>query len=646
MRFPPFRHLALTAAITLATAAPSARAEEAWQPFNPFAEIERKKAAKRPAAPQSTPQAPPQAPPQAVPGPERPAGSRPALTPTNSTMTGTKATPGALRAAPLPPAEPSAGPPASKEAVMHDAVPAPVEKGDLAPVMSSDGSGLPFELWRGLTADAIEKLVSQIEIPPRSPALHGLWKRLITADVTPPSGASSDGKFTALRLEALYRSGLAKDATAELAKQPANADPLTALLSARNELASGNSDKACEIIQKATSAKSDMPKRLKGQAVLMSGYCAAVSNDPASAGLAAELAREEGQEASPGLDALDAISINAKPKIAAPIQLTLLDYRLVQRVSPLPHKDVLEKGEPALFVALANDAATPIDLGLPAAEEAAKFNALPPDMLAAIYRANATTETADTLLAGGQLQGAFRRAALFKTAETEQTPMKKTRLIRAFLDDAKRHGMLFQALQMAAAPIAALNPQPEISWFAETGAEIGLAAGQYDLARKWVQTANVQGRPGGSLDHWLALADIADPNLADRGRSLPALESLAQSGRIKPDDLHRLATVLDALSYNVPIPLWDAASRTPQPNGGHLPETGVLSELQDAAKKKEFGRTVLLAMKSLGKNGAEGAHMIALGDSIRALKRAGLEPDARRLGLEALLAAWPRSTPN
>jgi hypothetical protein len=96
----------------------------------------------------------------------------------------------------------------------------------------------------------------------------------------------------------------------------------------------------------------------------------------------------------------------------------------------------------------------------------------------------------------------------------------------------------------------------------------------------------------------------------------------------------------------VPIPLWEAASRTPQPTSGYLPETGVLSELQDAAKKKEFGHTVLLAMKTLGPNGAEGAHMIALGDSIRALKRAGLEPDARRLGLEALLGAWPRTAAN
>jgi hypothetical protein len=110
--------------------------------------------------------------------------------------------------------------------------------------------------------------------------------------------------------------------------------------------------------------------------------------------------------------------------------------------------------------------------------------------------------------------------------------------------------------------------------------------------------------------------------------------------------LHRLATVLDALEYNVPIPLWEAASRTPQPPGGFLPETGVLSQLQDAAAKREFGRTVLLTMKTLGPSGAEGAHVIALGDSIRALKRAGLEADARRLGLEALLTSWPRSSMN
>jgi hypothetical protein len=96
----------------------------------------------------------------------------------------------------------------------------------------------------------------------------------------------------------------------------------------------------------------------------------------------------------------------------------------------------------------------------------------------------------------------------------------------------------------------------------------------------------------------------------------------------------------------VPIPLWNLASRTPQPASGYLPDTGVLSDLADASKKKEFGRTVLLAMRTLGPAGAEGAHMIALGDAIRALKRAGLEAEARRLALEGLFTSWPRSVSN
>lgn len=522
-------------------------------------------------------------------------------------------------------------------------IPAPVESGDLDPVMANDGSGLPYELWRGLNAGSVETLISKLEIPPRSPALHAMWLRLITADVTPNPGATADNRFTALRLEALYRSGLARAAAEEISKHPPGKDPLLDVLAARNELAAGNAAKACSMAKDAATGITRMPQRLRGQAILLMGYCAALSNEPAGAGLAAELARNEGEAHSPGLEALDAISVGAKPTIKVTQTLSLLDYKLIEKAGSVAHATVLEKGEPALLASLALDAKTPINLGLPAAEQAARLNALAPEMLAAIYRTNASKETADQLLGGAGPKGADRRAALFKAAEAEQTPMKKTRLMRALIDDAMRAGLQFQIMQ-ALAPVAArLQPQPEISWFAETGVEIALVAGDYTQARRWITSASGSGPQAGALDHWLALADIADPNFERRGESLPALERLAQLGRFKPDDLHRLATVLDALNYNVPIPLWEAASRTPQPNTGYLPETGVLSELQDAAKKKEFGRTVLLAMQALGPNGAEGAHMIALGDSIRGLRGAGLETDARRLGLEALFAAWPRA---
>jgi hypothetical protein len=117
---------------------------------------------------------------------------------------------------------------------------------------------------------------------------------------------------------------------------------------------------------------------------------------------------------------------------------------------------------------------------------------------------------------------------------------------------------------------------------------------------------------------------------------------MALHGRLDTALLHRVATVLDALDMSVPLPLWDLASRSPQPSNGHLPDTGVLSQLAEASKK-EFGRTVLLVLRTIGPSGAEGAHMIALGDSIRALKRAGLEAEAHQLALEGLFGAWPRA---
>jgi hypothetical protein len=85
------------------------------------------------------------------------------------------------------------------------------------------------------------------------------------------------------------------------------------------------------------------------------------------------------------------------------------------------------------------------------------------------------------------------------------------------------------------------------------------------------------------------------------------------------------------------------AGRVPQPASGYLPETGVLADLAQSAQRKDTGRTILLAMRALGPNGAEGANILALGDAVRALKRVGLEPDARRLAFEALFAVWPRT---
>lgn len=514
-----------------------------------------------------------------------------------------------------------------------------VVREELDPVMAADGSGLPYELWGGLSAEQFAQHIANLSLPPKSPALHALWRRLIASDTGPGAGSLSAARFTALRVESLDQSGLIDDAAAVLADDAAaGTDPVLAALTARSEIGLGNIERGCEIARGLLPVQSQLPKPMLSDTILINGYCAAARGDSDGASLQANLLREQDLPGLVGADFLDSASAGQVPEIPSGLKLSLLDYRIATlRGAPNAAK-LLAAASPALLAGVAQDPRTGADLRLAAGEAAVAINAIPPGDLAPLYRASGAGGDASTI----------ERAGLFKMAESEQSPLRKTRHIRAYLDEARRAGLYWPALQLMARPTQDLDPVPEIGWFAETAIEINLAAGNYEGARQWARLGPALGAGDGPgsppLSHWIALADIVDPSRGqDRGRSLEALTPLAYSGRFDAGLLHRLATVLDALDINVPMPLWELISRAPQPAGGHLPDTGVLSELADASKKKEFGRTVLLVLRTIGPAGAEGAHMIALGDALRALKRAGLDAEARQLALEGLFGAWPRS---
>ena len=531
----------------------------------------------------------------------------------------------------------------------------PTQSASMASMTTGTAGGLPSELWRGLDLAKTEQLLAKLDIPPRSAAMHALWRKLLLADAAPVSANAA--QFNAVRAEGLYRSGLIRDQADLLAKVASgNDDAVLTALRAKGDIAAGRRDTGCEAAKAASAAKTALPKRLRGEVVVMTGYCAAADGNAGAAGLAAELAREEGFDVPGTLTLLDAVAAGAtsKTKVVLPQRFDALDIRLMQLLGPdAITTAALERADVAALTAIATDAGTAPRLRLAAAEGAARFNAIEPEQLAETYRAMVFTpaDLGDAL--SSKAEPTLRRALLFKAAEIERTQLKKVRVIRALLDDSRRIGLYVPMLRALGPSIANLPKVSEIGWFAETAIEIMLAGGNYDGARAWVNFASGVDRPGGAaapaanIQHWTALIDVADPQIrTGRGESLASVEDVALKGRFNADALHRLATVLDALDTNVPIALWDAANKAPQPAGGHLPATGVLTELQDASKKKEFGRTVLLALSAIGPNAADGAHIIALGDTIRALKRAGLEPEARRLSFEALFAAWPRSGSN
>ncbi len=548
-----------------------------------------------------------------------------------------------IELAPLdPPAAGAAATPAAPtRGVATPIGPQPVGSQPVSLATSQNAFG--SELWRGIDMRQLEELIAPLGVPPRSIAMHRLWSRLLASDVAAPAGGKGPTHFLALQLEALHRSGLIDGMTAKLGGGEAT-DPLLIAFKIRRDLAAGSTEAVCAAAKALSAKRGEVPKLLKGEAHLLAGYCAAVNGNPSAAGLAAELAREDEVEAPLALAALDAIALQgpaeggggaaaktAPPRLQLPKKLLVLDYRLLERLGPIDPAQVLDKAEPALLVAMATSKdADPRSIVL-AAEAAATVNALTPERLGEIYAGVATPAAA----AG---DGVFRRADLYKAIQAEAAPVRRLALMRQLLDDARRVGLYVHVARMLAKSIATIAPSPEVAAAAETAAEIALVGEDFQRARQFALLNPV-------ARHWLALIDITDP-LAKRDgnleQALAGLDDLARRGRIGGPLLHRLATVLDALDVNVPLPLWEAASRTPQPTTGHLPDTGVLPLLADAAKKREIGRTALLVMRTLGPSGPDGAHMIALGDSIRALGRAGLDADARAVAFEALFAAWPR----
>jgi hypothetical protein len=530
---------------------------------------------------------------------------------------------------------------------------APVESGQLPPPAGTDGvpaSGFTNGFWQGGNeADALG-LIAKMELPLRSPAMAGLWRRAMLTDEEPGGAGSAPGQFLAARLDGLYRAGQLKDAAALIAKSPKATDAQQLAAGARVLLGLGDDAKACAAVKTIPLSGGPLKGRVRNDALLMVAFCAARDKQPNHASLAAEVLRDQNFAEPLALAVLDSIAESKTPKLPRTDNLTLIDYKFLTLLGNVPAERFLPRAAPDLIVGIANDPSAEPASRLAAAEAAIRLNAYEDTDLAGLYNAAPFTpeQIADPGAAVASLAPQLQRALLFQAAEHDASPDRKFEALRQLLSIARRDSVLVPVARLVAPLIDAVRPRPDLAGFAETAIEALLAAGHFDHAVGWTLLGGTTAGPGGNaLLHWLSLVDVGDPEgHVPHGSSMKYAEDLAAGGAFSPVMLQRLATVLDALRYDVPIPIWqgaqNAAGSISKADQGHLPDTGLLPKLQAAAKAKSTGMTVLLALATVGPGAATSAHPIALGETIKALEDCGLDADARRLAFEALFDAWPR----
>ena len=529
----------------------------------------------------------------------------------------TAATPQDVERSELPPLPGTAAP----DLDQAKPAPPPIPGFPVPPAFAPPASGpaaaaspLPYDVWRGVDAAALERLLAASPLPSPSPALATLIARMLAA------GDPASGQELALRVAALGRSGRVAEQV-ELLRRAVKANWPGALgRYALALLAAGREDDSCEVRLGEGPGK---------ETLLVPVSCAAARGDLPGARLALQLARDGGAQVGLAAAAISRLSKTSTQAPPVPQHVGVIDYLFLILGDRRSGADLAAKAEPELLFLLAHDQSTPAELRVAAAERAPSLNIIGGDDLARAYRqaAQALPNTAKS--------GPALRSRLFAAFDNAPSVKIRAESISALLASARDQDIEAPIAEALAEASAGLVADPQAASFAEIGVRVAALAGDEESAWAWVDAG------GERLRSWQLLLSASDPQSPRAEAALAEGVDLALKGGLPPPLLHRLVTVLDALNYEVPIPLWDEASKTPQPNDGDLPETGALTSLKEAADAGEIGRTVLIVAAVLGKNGAKGAHLIALGDSLRGLKRVGLDTEARRLGFEALYVHWP-----
>jgi hypothetical protein len=504
------------------------------------------------------------------------------------------------------------------EAPLPDPAPQPAEewRPDVPLPQTAGGaqgeSALPPDIWRGLDAGAIQRLLAQVAVPSSSPALASLLARALAA-------SSEGGGETSVRIAALERAGRVNELV-DMLGQASEPDVLAAYALAL--LAAGRTEDACALQLDAGRQASGAAKRAT---FLVPAYCAALSGDKEAARRALDIARENGIDAGFAARAIQGQAQRA----VLPQRVDVLDYLFLKLGPGSGRADLAAKATPELLFLLAHDDEAPAELRLAAAERAASLNVIDGETLATVY-----ADGAPKLPKSARSPVALR-AKLFAALASQTSEKIRAESIDALLASGKDARIEIPMAQAMTKANGGFAQDTQAANFPETGVRVAALAGDDQTAWDLTESA------GDRVRSWQLLLVTTDP-LSERARmALDSGVDIALKAGLPGPLLQRLVTALDALGEEVPIPLWDLAAKTPQPDDGYLPPTGVLSTLKQAADAGETGRTILLAAAAFGPDGPQSAHLIALGDGLRALKRVGLDAEARRLAFEALYAHWP-----
>lgn len=520
---------------------------------------------------------------------------------------------------------------------------------------------LRLDMWHGSDISALHRILPKLPAGAPSLAMADLTRRLLLIAAAPPEGGANDGIFGYLRLERLYAAGRVADAE-RLGTLLAESDQSEGILNilARSQLLLGDDAGAC---------RTALRMRLNSEDpfwIQLRAFCYLLDGATPAALLTANL-MEEQKSASPlFLALLRRLADQSTEEIDAKLfdgPVEALEMAMLRRSGLLPPSDVLDSSSLAVkrtvaLITLNRPTAESVTIRLNAAETAARHGALDARELQQIY---GSVPFEPNVRSGAvryarRNKGPWANALLYQAVMAQGVPQS----VAEYLEVAFRTTRETDAYSIVTQVFAdVLKAVPQTLDLAPRGYELGLAAiaaRDYAEALAWrdvlkssalAAATSGEGRGGTAraaqtrtLGALLRIAAPStelpwQPELAD-GWTRAATQNVVPLAQVVRE-LQVLKALGNTLSPGTEAWLANALSL----NSSQVVDPDMMRTLDEAALDGRIGETALLALVVLGHGGPQDAHPLALSKAIEALMAVGLKEEARRIGIEAVLATIP-----
>ena len=516
---------------------------------------------------------------------------------------------------------------------------------DAAGTLTPDSGGLRTDLWQGTPGPIALRLLALLPAAPDSQGMRGLQRRMLLSSGPAPADLPGEGVMLAARAERLLAMGALDELLALASAVPDRTDdPALARAFAEAALALGQDTVACGY-RDAVASRADDRFWVK-----LGVVCDLWRGDSAKAELGMRLLGEIGEQ-DPLLQEFVQAAVAGRAggpdRLAGAEPLHLAAARIVKM--PIDPDVAAIESLPVLVALSRGIGDPPFAARLAAAERAERAGAVSAQALIALY--------AEVAVEAGPVDGALRvaeadqtayaRALLWRTAEVNGDSGQRARVIRTALELAEDGPSWRQTARLFAPLIRRLTIDPAAEPLAPDAIRILVAAGEPAAARPWLEWLRVRAEGGNPEARTLVrrlwvVARIGGGDLLAPYREAAVAAWWDDLRDTSPEEASNLGgaalTLLDALGAPIGVDAWRGLAAAPSTNPYEAPTAAFRNGVSAGAEAGRLAEPVALAAAGFGAVPLDDLDPTAVAGVVRALRRLGLEDDARRLAGEAAVA--------